>query len=241
MKDCLRLIYGILMAAAIYFIALMLIPQFSFFNSSKETYSWFGTGEITQISFLIISLILIAVLGKGNFSEYGLKSTKFKEIIKPIPISAAVALLVIILNIMMMMMISKPENPGEHPGMDKNLLETFLTVWILASICEEIFYRGLILSFLSPLKKHGIMLFKKYLSIPVIISGLLFGIGHLCLLGKMNPVIVVNIVISASLLGLIAGYYREKSGSLLPAIVSHITFNVIGTMIPFILTSFVPE
>jgi len=53
----------------------------------------------------------------------------------------------------------------------------------------------------------------------------------------MSYVIVISIVVSATLLGFIAGYYREKTGSLLPAIAAHITFNIVAFGIPTIMTS----
>jgi membrane protease YdiL (CAAX protease family) len=46
---------------------------------------------------------------------------------------------------------------------------------------------------------------------------------------------VVFIVINATILGLLAGYYRETSGSIIPAIAVHMTFNVVGAGLPMVL------
>ena len=240
MKNIYKLILIILITAVLYYVSLSVIPQFTIFEKLKEKSSLIGNGEITQICFLVFSILMIIIFGKRKFSEFGFRSASFKEILRPVPISVGVAFLTFFLN-MISMMIGGSINQESGSFGDRNIFETILTIWILASICEEIFWRGLVFSFLSPLTKSGITIFKKFLSVPVIISGLLFGLGHFCLLGSMNSRIVINIVISASILGLIAGYHREKTGSLLPAISTHIAFNIIGTMIPFILISLMPE
>ena len=122
-------------------------------------------------------------------------------------------------------------------GMEKSILNFLMTIVIIASTCEEIFYRGLIYGYLAPLKKYGFNLFRAFISLPVIVCGLMFGLGHFCLIGQMNKIIVISIVISATLLGLIAGYYREKSGSILPAIIAHMTFNIVAFGFPTIMSS----
>ena len=45
---------------------------------------------------------------------------------------------------------------------------------------------------------------------------------------------LIAILVSTTVLGFIAGYYREKTGSLLPAISAHTTFNIVGTLTPVV-------
>jgi membrane protease YdiL (CAAX protease family) len=52
---------------------------------------------------------------------------------------------------------------------------------------------------------------------------------HVVLWTKLGPATLV-IVFLAGLLGLIAGYYREKTGSLIPAILIHAFFDIGGTL-----------
>jgi membrane protease YdiL (CAAX protease family) len=83
-----------------------------------------------------------------------------------------------------------------------------------------------------PLKKYGFTLAKKYISLPVIIGALFFGTMHLMLLTTgMNIFMVGAVFVSTCVLGLIAGYYREKTASLIPAIVAHMIFNIVGTVL----------
>ena len=110
-------------------------------------------------------------------------------------------------------------------------LEFILAVWIWSSLAEEIFCRGLLQSLLSNLKHIKFL----RLSIPVIISGLFFGAMHLTLLnGNMGFWFVMLIVFNASVIGFVAAYYREKTGSLLIAFLIHFTANVVGYLPVFI-------
>ena len=107
-------------------------------------------------------------------------------------------------------------------------LQDIVFIWVYASICEEVFTRGLLQSFLSPLTRYGINLSKRLrLSLPVLFSGFYFGLMHIVVIDKMGPPVIVL----TTLLGLVAGYYREKWGSLIPAIIIHALFNV-GGMLP---------
>ncbi len=47
---------------------------------------------------------------------------------------------------------------------------------------------------------------------------------------SIDKLTVFNIVFFGFILGLFAGYYRERSGSIIPAIIVHILFNIGGTL-----------
>jgi membrane protease YdiL (CAAX protease family) len=64
---------------------------------------------------------------------------------------------------------------------------------------------------------------------PVVVSGLFFGAMHLTLIRLIGPG-AIPIVLAATYLGLVAAYYREKTGSLLPAYILHVLFNIAGTL-----------
>jgi membrane protease YdiL (CAAX protease family) len=122
-----------------------------------------------------------------------------------------------------------PPSAG-HPSLaGASFLQIVVTVWIIASTCEEVLYRGLIQSFLEPLRVHGLDVFGVRLSLPVIAAALLFGCMHIMLLtAGADGFLVGGIVGTAIVVGLMAGYYREKSGSLVPAILVHMLFNAYG-------------
>jgi membrane protease YdiL (CAAX protease family) len=108
----------------------------------------------------------------------------------------------------------------------KSMAEMILTVWIWSSICEEVLVRGLVQSFI---RDTGARLFR--LSLPVIISGLFFGSMHLMLFSAgMGLWFVCTIVFFTTAIGLLAASYREKSGSLVPAVWVHFVANIIGSL-----------
>ncbi len=245
MSDSKHLFIGILLGAVILLTALYVVPSIGFISKITEN-SLIGSGDITQFSLLVISLILAYYLSGKKLHSYGFKSTAIKNLARPILVSIlSVVLFFITINILMAITGLNPDELGGSgltdksgdSGLNKSIPNFLITVALFASICEEIFYRGLIYSFLEPLKKYSFRFFKSYISLPVTICGLMFGLGHLCLLGKMHYVVVIGIIISATLLGFIAGYYREKSGSILPAIAAHITFNLVAFGIPTIMKS----
>lgn len=101
-------------------------------------------------------------------------------------------------------------------------------VWVYASVCEEVLTRGLLQSSIG--SWGGGSGTSSGFSVPVVVSGLFFGAMHLVLIESMGSVAVVPIVL-ATLLGFLAAHYRETTGSLIPAIIVHVLFNV-GGMLP---------
>jgi len=234
MKRSVRILLGIGMWLIIYLLAVYLIPRVGFIAGFIAKADWLSKGEISQVSFLILSLALIVQLPGCDRKFYGFRGARVGQLVKPVALGVLVSVCFFILNFVVILISGMPGEQSGSPIADKSLLNFILTVVILASICEEIFSRGLVQSFLSPLREHGFRLFRLF-SLPVIICALLFGLGHLCLLRSLELRAVILIVISAMALGLIAGYYREKTGSLLPAVAVHMTFNIVSGVIPRLL------
>jgi len=234
MKSSMRILLGIAIWLVIYLLGVYLIPQVGFIDQIISGTDWLSRGEISQVSFLILSLILILRLPGGDRQRYGFRGAGISQLIVPVGLGVLVSVGFFVLNFAIVLIAGLPGGPQGGSVADKSLLNFILTVVILASICEEIFNRGLVQGFLSPLREHSFRLFGIF-SLPVTITGLLFGLGHLCLLRAMDPRTVILIVISATALGLIAGQYREKTGSLLPAIAVHMTFNIVSGVVPQLL------
>ena len=122
---------------------------------------------------------------------------------------------------------SHGQGTGGPPGFTRYQLIVF--VWVYASICEETLTRGLLQTLLSRGAKVGAAVHHR-LSMPVLVSGLFFGSMHLVLVPRMG-LAAVPVILLATFLGLVAARYREKTGSLLPAIIIHVLFNI-GGMLP---------
>jgi membrane protease YdiL (CAAX protease family) len=116
------------------------------------------------------------------------------------------------------------------------VLKLIVSVWVVGSICEELFFRGFLMGFLSPLKGYGFRILRLYLSVPVTVCAVGFALGHLMLLSVMDARMVAVIVVNSAVLGFIAGYYREESGSVIPAIGAHMTFNIVGAVVGSVVT-----
>jgi membrane protease YdiL (CAAX protease family) len=113
-----------------------------------------------------------------------------------------------------------------------SILQIIIFIWFYASICEELLTRGLIQGFLAPVVKYGFTIGKFRISVPIIVAALFFGFMHMGLLTLGASKLTVFVaVLSAIILGVIGGYYREKTESIIPAMIVHMLFNIWGTII----------
>ena len=143
----------------------------------------------------------------------------------------------IIFNIINMVITRTP--PVGFP--DEKLLSRILFIWIWSSVVEEILVRGLFQSWLGDLRRTVFRFRKADISLAVLLSGLVFAAMHLSLLFQgMSAMFVAGIFVHTLLLGLLAGYLREKTGSLYPAIYVHIIFNIVGSA-PLILQALIKQ
>lgn len=184
----------------------------------------------------LMSIIIIALISHGNIKDFGLCRPKPLNYLKLILITFVVSITsLFILASLFMGFLSNLFQIEMSGGFNfgSSIWITILGIWFWSSITEEIFNRGLLQSLLQDLSKHIFL----GLSLPVWISAILFGAGHLTLFNVTNsPFFVMFIVSNATFMGLIAAYYREKSGSIIPAVIVHILANVFGSL-PRILMS----
>ena len=95
------------------------------------------------------------------------------------------------------------------------ILLLFLMIAIVGPIAEELMFRGYILDSIQRL--HGDR-------VAIIISAILFGLIHL------NPYIIGTAIIG----GLIYGWIRVKTGSLLPCIAAHMMWNTMALIVTYL-------
>ena len=219
----LRLLVALLLGLAISVITLKAPDIFPITETSP---SWMRA-FITHTFMWILSVLIALILTKGKLRDYGFTKGKFR-------LTGKIFLWVIPMAILSVMgFIASRSGEDVKKVIDMFHLQDIIFIWIYASVCEEIFTRGLLQSFLAPLEKYGFNLFKRWrLSLPVLFSGLFFGMMHIVAIDKMGPPVIVF----TSILGIIAGYYREKTESLIPAIIIHALFNI-GGMLPMWLLS----
>jgi len=227
-----RLLLGLAAFGCVYSLSLYVIPRLGPIRSLIASSAWIGPGTVTQICFLLFSLALIRVLGKGRFGDYGFRGAPARAIGRAVLIALVVSVIVMFLSMVLMGIVYGPSGPSGSGDMPGGLFYTIITVWIVASTCEEIFYRGFLQGFLRPLKVYGFRFLRWRVSLPVLVAAAAFGLGHLCLLSMMPGPMVGTIVVSCFVCGLIAGGFVEITGSILPAIAVHMMFNITGRMLP---------
>jgi membrane protease YdiL (CAAX protease family) len=165
-----------------------------------------------------LCLLLMKVDGRG-FAEFGFRrpqGVRWSRAVGSGLLLGALATLAILASPAQGMQLMKGASLGQ----------IVLGIWLWSSLTEEIFTRGLLQTWTlasQEVKKIG------GFSVPVWTAALFFGAMHLSLLySGTDGWTVAILVTAATLLGLLAGRYRERSGSLLPAFVNHLSFNVGG-------------
>lgn len=234
MKKTVNLILGIFLTIIIFGLG-FLVSRIITLNSD-----FFPPLILTLLSELILSLLAIYIFTKNGTIKFRIQKVKLKYYINAFLITIPV---VILINTFAIIIIKAfgfkidPSGNGFAPTAGLSTLQIFLFIFIGASICEEMLFRGFTLNFFEPLKSIGIHFSKKiYISLPVLLSGLLFGLAHLVLLfGDSSGPIVFRTVLFATTLGMIAGYFQEKHQSILPAIVVHMTGNLPLLILSFLL------
>ena len=211
---------GLLLTALAYFIS-MFVGHQCHLNSSILADSVPG-----HATMLVLSVVLILVFKKQV--NYRIAMPKFKEILKPIALGFLCAVVInVVLTIITKIISGSVQN---HPLMENTtLLKNFLSVFILASIAEELLFRGFLQNYLRPLSDKGFTLFERRISLPVLIGALTFSLAHLILLTSgVGALFIIRILIFTFVLGLIAGYYQEKHDNNLFAILVHMAGNLMG-------------
>ena len=220
MKNKERIIYGLLITIIVFAIATFtgskLHLDIDFFPNSILTHS------------LMLLLSIVAIYGFKKDVNYKFSLPKFKTILKPILFGLLATIIVSILMTILTKILG-----GEveaHPLLlEMTPLQVFIFVFIYASIAEEILFRGFLMNILKPLKTKGIIIFKREISIPVIISAFAFGLAHLILIKTgVGIFFLIKVVIFTTTIGLIAGYYQEKYDNNVFAIVVHMSGNLMG-------------
>lgn len=217
MKNNKRLVSGIVISIVIYLLALFVGRALKFENafivSSFSTHTIMG----------LLSVMAIVLMKKHL--KYTLALPEFKLTFKPVMVALITAFSV---NFVITVIIKAAGGPIEvHPMVAKlNPVQVFLFIFIYASVAEELLFRGFLLNMLAPLKEKGFTLLKTRISLPVIISALMFGLAHLSLMSfGMSVFFLIRIVVFTTSLGLIAGYYQEKYNNNFYAIIVHMSGN----------------
>lgn len=222
MKNKARIIYGIVITIIIFLISTQVGAKIHL----GIDFLPYIFPEITLE--LLLSIGAIYILRK--YVDYKISFPEFKKIFRPI-LFGIVAFIAVNIIMVFITIISGNKPEGMEAFSKMTPIQIFLFVFIYASVVEEILFRGFLMNFLKPLKENGINIFKRKLSLPVLISAILFGLAHLILITTgASPMFLLRIVAFTTTLGLIAGYYQEKYDNNAYAIIVHMSGNLFGVL-----------
>ena len=195
---------------------------------------------LTHTTMLVFSLIAIYIFTKNGILKLQFQKVKFKYYIYGGLITLLAFIIALILGTVILIAFGIPIDPSDkgHAALSSmSTLQIFIFVFLYASICEEFLFRGFIQNFFEPLKLIGLRISKNiFVSMPVLLSGVLFGLSHLILLtSNTSGPAIFRIVIMTTMVGFVAGYFQEKHKSILPAIIIHMTANLPGLIMSFVL------
>ncbi len=171
-------------------------------------------GVIMQFSMLAVSLVLahiatgnIGVIGGFYIPLLGLTDTL---------IIAVVLGLIIIFSLVTSKIVKEAKPPIEL----NSLWEFLLLALFVAPVCEEIVFRGLVEGYLIYVKTS--------IYVAVALPAVLFSIIHVAPYRKSSKPHMVIVVTLALIIGVLAGYYRAVTGSILIAMIIHAVSNTPG-------------
>lgn len=221
-KDTLskRLLIGLSLTIAIFAASILLSQALKF-----ET-DIIPTSFVTHALMLVLSVALIIALRKQV--NYRIAMPKFKQVLKPIIIGFLTSLVInLAIGILTIVLTGKA---NAHPAVAKeSVLQFFLFTFILASVAEEFLFRGFLQNYLKPFSDKGFKLFRRWISLPVLVSAITFSLAHLILLvSGVEALFMIRMLVFTFALGLIAGYYQEKYDNHAFAIIVHMAGNLMG-------------
>lgn len=105
-----------------------------------------------------------------------------------------------------------------------SFVQVVLVVFIYAPLCEELFCRGLLFKLVSSGYERV-----KLMSAPVLFPAIFFAATHLIVKSQGISWLYVGLIVGyAFVCGLVTGYYRALTASVVPSIVAHSLFNITG-------------
>lgn len=187
---------------------------------------------MTQTMELVLALLAIALLGKGNFSQYG-----FRLQIDPLAPSGGIGrwilygVVAVAVGALASIAIMATGAVGNPLIKELSIPQIMLFVWIFSSTIEEIFTRGFLQSHIAAVFDSSVRVPVLRVDIPTLISALFFACMHLIILthGAGAKTLVIILLFTFSV-GLIAGHLRARTGSLIPAIGAHMLANIGGVL-----------
>lgn len=174
---------------------------------------------------LAIALLLVAGITGGRFGSFGFRGVALKPLLLSLGLGVGFGILLRWLATAL----NVQESAFPFAGLAGWQLVALS--WLAAPIQEEIIFRGLLQTTLQSGIPGLITIGPRKLSVAGLVAAIVFALVHCALLGMGVPAgAAVFIALGALVLGVVAGQMRWSTGSLVPAVVVHALFNIIGSI-----------
>ena len=180
---------------------------------------------------MVLSIITIILLG-GGFKNYGFTLKSKNLYISPAIIIGVMFGIIMTLVDHLPTIISGSQITG-YALNTTNVIGWLSFEWVFAGLSEEIFIRGLMMTFLMKYFKGHVKFFKWDVHVAGVIIAVLFALMHISSFWSGNLIYAIGQQIYAFILGLCYAYFYEKSKSLLSPILAHNLSNGIEFVILF--------
>jgi membrane protease YdiL (CAAX protease family) len=174
-----------------------------------------------------MALLLTAIVSHGNFAAFGFQGAPARAIwqssLLGILFGVALATLAFLLRTRLPFVEALPR------------WQLVLLAWIATPFQEEVIFRGLFQGILERASLGDVHVGGWTISVAAVIAAVVFALVHLNLrtTGATWSTAIFT-VIGALILGLLAGYFRWQTGSLIPCFIVHALFNMPGTLADWI-------
>ncbi len=222
------LVFALLLLMATYLpafvlvsVLVMTVPDFA---SAVDTDPWLVVPVIIATT-LTTSTLLILRISRGNLRGYGLHLPDRDRLWRPLVTGLIFGTLIGALG--RLFGGDSSSFLGETP-----LVWGILLFWVGAPIQEETIFRGLFQGYLSLNLGGNMRAGPLPISVPALISAIAFSAVHVGIFTTGSGIdVIAPTVLGALVLGILAGHYRARDGSLLGPIIIHALFNATGTLI----------
>jgi len=183
---------------------------------------WMSSAIVSPVV-LCLSLLVIFLLSMGMLPLWGFQLPTLEVMVLLSTIGIIAAIVVVMLSEHISPTPEKMNPPSDRRGR----VIFFVIIVLLASIAEEVLFRGFLQNILDNALLLAIDLGWFSITGGAIVSAIVFGMIHVAPAKQMGSSVPV-LVLSATILGLIAGISLTISGSILLPIIIHIEFNLVG-------------
>ncbi|MGE5409567.1 MAG: lysostaphin resistance A-like protein [Clostridiales bacterium] len=217
---------GIVLTIIIYFISVI------FGELVKIQSEFIPRSFISHLTMFLLTGFAIYYYQYKGILKTEIKRITIKKFFRIIPITIIAFILTSVLSTIFIKILNLQGRMNFNPFLDYSPCQYIIYFLLLASIVEELLFRGFLLNMLDTAKVRWIQIFRIKISYSVMISGLLFGLAHLCLLkSDAGNLFVFRVIFLTTIIGITAGYFQEKyENNTLAAIIVHMTSNSLGML-----------